>query len=131
MTNYRVERARIRLSGPVDGLDPDENIDAEELCWIDQTGMDANACGATPLSEFYAADYLDWQEDDKWIPAREGLEAFSKLLKHYERIIADGDDPLRRNMSVIQDKIDMLKNVLRVMEAATNADVFFCLAVSQ
>jgi hypothetical protein len=65
MANFRVERARHRLFDAIDGVDLNANIDAEEFCWIDPTSIDANTCGVTPLSEFYAADFQGWREDDK------------------------------------------------------------------
>ena len=131
MSDYRVEKARIRLSESINDVDPNENIDSAELCWVDASGMDANSCGAQPLSDFYAAAYPDWQEDDKWFPPNDGIESVTKLLSHYQQIIDDQNDPLGREISVIQDKIDILENVLQVLTTAKESNAYFCFAVSE
>jgi hypothetical protein len=131
MSNYRVEKVRIRLSEEIKGLDPNSGIDTEELAWIDSTGIDANSSGARPLSDFYAADYPDWQEDDKWFPAQAGINSVRKLIKHYQRTIADGEDPMGRHLDVIKSKLSVLISVERILQIAANEEVYFCLAVSQ
>lgn len=127
--DYRVERARIRLSDDT-GVDPNARIDTAELCWIDSSGIDANSCGATPLPEFYAADFRGWQEDGEWFPAQEGLQTVRKLLAHYRRILQENADPLGRKMSVIEEKVAILEEVAIVLTAAEEAGSHFCIAVS-
>lgn len=124
-----MERARIRLSEHI-GRDPNERIDTAELCWIDPSGIDANSCGVTPLSEFYAADFPDWREDDKWFSPDEGLTAVRKLLRHYERIVEIRNDPLGRAMDVIADNAALLREVAEVLIAAKDAGASFCISVS-
>ena len=131
MSNYRVESVRIKLSEEIAGLDPNFGIDNEELAWLDSTGIDTNSSGAQPLSDFYAADYPDWKEDDKWFPADAGVTAVQQLIKHYQRIIADGEDPMGRKLDMIQSKLDLLTSIGRILKTAADQDVYFCLAVSQ
>ncbi|MBB01152.1 MAG: hypothetical protein CMJ47_00740 [Planctomyces sp.] len=130
MGNYSVQKVRIRLSDEIAGLDPISEIDNEELAWIDSTGFDANSSGAQPLSDFYAADYTDWQEDDKWFPAETGVNSVQKMIKHYQRIIADGEDPMGRQLDVIKSKLAVLTSVEKILKIAADDDVYFCLAVS-
>ena len=129
MTDYRVERARLRLSDTIH-RDPNVNIDTAELCWIDPSGIDANSSGLRPLSDFYAADYRGWQEEDKWFTAEEGLTTVRGLLKHYRRILDDGVDPIGREMSVIEGNVSVLEEVEEVLSAADDAGAYFCIAVS-
>jgi hypothetical protein len=130
MSDFRVEQARIRLSDEIEGLDPNANLDPGELCWIDPTKIDAQACGATPLQEFFAADYASFREDDKWFPASDGLATVNALLQRYERTVAAGVDELGRDMTLIQDKIAQLREVARVLSLAEERGLHFQLAVT-
>lgn len=130
MGNFSVERARLRLSDSIDGLDPNANIDAAELCWIDPTNIDANTCRVTPIAGFYADAFRGRQDDDKWFPAAEGLTTVRKLLAHYRRIIKDGADPLGRKLPVIEKKIAILAEVEAVLNVADQSGIYFCIAVS-
>ncbi len=129
MSDFRIERARLRLSDDI-GLDPNAKIDSTELCWVDASGVDANSCGVMPLREFFAADFPSWREDDKWFAAEDGLDTVSKLISHYERIVSSQSDPLGREMSVIERDLTLLREVAIVLAAAKSAGVQFCIAVS-
>jgi hypothetical protein len=132
MADNRIERARLRLSGDI-GRDPNANIDATELCWVDATGIDSNSCGATPFRKFFAADFPHWKEDDKWFQAQEGLDAVRKLLAYYERIVHSKNDPLGREIAVVEEKISLLQEVANVLAAAAEAeaDISFQIAVGE
>lgn len=130
MSNHRVETVHIRLSEDVPELDPNSGIDNTELAWVDSAGIDANSSGAQPLSDFYVADYPDWQEE-KWFPAVEGLQSVQKLIGYYRRIVANREDPMGRTLDVIESKLAVLSNVEQVLKIAADGDIYFCLAVRQ
>lgn len=129
MSDYRIEQLRIRLSSPIDGLDPNQGLDAEELCWIDPTGVDAQLCGAIPLSDFYIADLAQLRKEERWFSANEGLNSVDKLLRHYQRVLASGSDPLGREAGVIRDKVKQLESVRKVLSCATEHGAGFYFAV--
>lgn len=129
MANHRVERARIRLSDDI-GIDPNARIDTVELCWIDPSGIDASTCGATPLPEFYVAEFPSWREGDKWFSPQEGLNTARKLLNYYKRILETNVDPLGREMALIEEKIGLLDEIANVLAAAEEAGAHFCIAVT-
>ncbi|MCH5378298.1 MAG: hypothetical protein JJ992_30445, partial [Planctomycetes bacterium] len=109
---------------------PNADLDTEEFCWIDASCIDANSCGVTPISDFYAADYPDWREDDKWFPARNGLDTVNGLLEYHKRNVAARADPMGRNSAVIEEKIALLEELARVLNAADAEGAFFCIAVT-
>ena len=127
--DYRVERVLVRLAEPIDGFDPMKGIDPAKLCWH-ATDIDANSIGLTPLSEFYVADFSGYSEPESWQPASVGLQTVRGLLKQYRRVVADGVDPLMREMAVIQRKIDSLESVEAVLEEADLRGIDFCLVAT-
>ncbi len=121
MANFRCERLFVKLDQPVPGLDHIKAIDPVDLAGL-HTGDDALFLDLTPLEDFVFGPY----DRPRWISAAVGLQTTRGLLALYEKLISRADTS-RGSVEHLAKKVEVLKRLEAILEAADTHDRRFCL----
>lgn len=125
MSNFRCERLFVMLDDPVPGLDHLKAIDPVRLSELygGDNDSDADIADLPPLSTFVYAPF----DRPKWRAAAKGLKTVRGLIEYYEQCLQRGSDSFGHAPDAIARKIETLKQLEEVLDAADTRDRKFYL----
>jgi hypothetical protein len=123
MANFRCERLFVMLDEPVPGLNHLKAVDPIEFAWL-HSDHHAESLRLIPLGSFVFAPF----DRKKWYPAAEGLKTVRGLIDLYQTWISRGHNEYGFSNETLTTKLDVLRQVESVLEAADARDRRFYFA---
>jgi hypothetical protein len=128
-----MERVYLKLNRPIPGVDHLKAFDPWKMAnTFSTTYDDCQALGLPPLEDFSVEDFDGppaYREPPAWKKASAGLKVARALIALYEKRIAAGADPQGRRLVVLEEAVEVLKQLANVLEDADVREVRFCFGV--